>query len=123
MMESSDPKGIYLQIAGRARGEWNADERIPYVREMDVQPDANPDTVARSYPEFDHGQMERPLAEPEIPRAQKPVNLSLGEQMKSHLALGLACRPSILILHGGTFLCDRSLSGVPLNLRLPKGSS
>ena len=122
-MESSDPKGIYLQTAGRARGEWNAGERIPYVREKDVQPGANPDTVARSYPEFDHGYMERPLTEPEIPRAQKPASLPLGEQMKFHLALGLACRPAILILHGGTFLCDRSLSGGSPNLRLPKGSS
>lgn len=90
---------------------------------MDVQPGANPDTVARNYPEFDHGHMERPLAEPEILRAQKPASLSLEEQMKFHLALGLACWPSTPILHGGTFLCDRSLSGVSPNLRLPKGSS
>ncbi len=128
--------------------------------------------VAPLYPGFDHGYMERLLAELEIPRAQKLASLSLGEQKKFHLAFGLACRPSILvldeptngldipskglfrrlvaealtedrililathqvkdvellidrvlILHDGTFLCDRSLTGVSTSLRFSQEAS
>ena len=50
------------------------------------------------YPNFDDQHMERLLEELAIPLAQKLTSLSLGEQKKFHLAFGLACQPSILIL-------------------------
>ena len=54
--------------------------------------------VAPFYPDFDSADMDRLLTELDIPRRQKLASLSLGEQKKFHLAFGLACRPSILIL-------------------------
>ncbi len=50
------------------------------------------------YPNFDHEYLERLLEELAVPRAQKLASLSLGEQKKFHLAFGLACQPSVLIL-------------------------
>ena len=53
-MEFSEPKGIYLQIADRIRegilrGNWQAGERIPSVRELAVELGVNPNTVTKSY--------------------------------------------------------------------------
>ncbi len=122
--------------------------------------------VAPLYPDFDHEYLEHLLEELDIPREQNLTSLSLGEQKKFHLAFGLACRPSllildeptngldipskglfrrlvaealtedrililathqvkdvellidrVLILHNGSFICDRSLSGVSASLR------
>lgn len=50
------------------------------------------------YPRFDLNYMERLLAELEVPRDAKLSGLSLGEQKKFHLAFGLACGASLLIL-------------------------
>ncbi len=53
-MEFREPKGIYLQIADRIRerilrGEWQAGQRIPSIRELAVELGVNPNTVTRSY--------------------------------------------------------------------------
>ena len=53
-MEFSEPKGIYLQIADQMRerilrGEWQAGQRIPSIRELAVELGVNPNTVTRSY--------------------------------------------------------------------------
>ena len=53
-MEFSEPKGIYLQIADQIRerilrGEWEAGERIPSIRELAIDLGVNPNTVTRSY--------------------------------------------------------------------------
>lgn len=124
------------------------------------------------YPEFDREYLERLLGELDIPREQDLTSLSLGEQKKFHLAFGLACRPSILvldeptngldipskglfrrlvaealtedrililathqvkdvellidrvlILHDGSFICNRSLAGVSASLRFTQEAS
>lgn len=121
------------------------------------------------YPRFDAAAMERLLEELAVPRGQKLAGLSLGEQKKFHLAFGLACQPSVLILdeptngldipskglfrrlvaeaqtedrililathqvkdvellidrvlilHGGTLLCDRSISGTSTGFRFSR---
>ena len=53
-MEFNEPKGIYLQIADQMRerilrGEWQAGQRIPSIRELAVELGVNPNTVTRSY--------------------------------------------------------------------------
>lgn len=53
-MEFNDNKAIYLQIADTLcerilSGKWNAEERIPSVREMGTLLGVNPNTVVRSY--------------------------------------------------------------------------
>lgn len=53
-MHFSNHQAIYLQIADRIcdsilEGMWLADDRIPSVREMAVQIEVNPNTVARAY--------------------------------------------------------------------------
>ena len=53
-MEFSEPKGIYLQIADQIRerilrGEWEAGQRMPSIRELAVELGVNPNTVTRSY--------------------------------------------------------------------------
>ncbi len=54
--------------------------------------------MARFYPNFDSNYLESLLEEMSIPRGQVLTSLSLGEKKKFHLAFGLACRPSIMIL-------------------------
>ena len=54
--------------------------------------------MASFYPKFDSVYMDRLIEELELPRGQKLTSLSLGEQKKFHLAFGVACQPSILIL-------------------------
>ena len=54
--------------------------------------------IAPFYPDFDPNSMERLLADLEVPRDAKLSGLSLGEQKKFHLAFGLSCGASILIL-------------------------
>ncbi len=54
MMEFSEPKGIYQQIADQIRerilrSEWQAGERIPSVRELAIDLGVNPNTVTKSY--------------------------------------------------------------------------
>ena len=54
VMEFSDPKGIYQQIADQIRervlqGEWQAGERIPSIRELAIDLGVNPNTVTKSY--------------------------------------------------------------------------
>ena len=53
-MQFSRPRGIYLQIADQLRervlrGDWQAGERIPSIRELAVELGVNPNTVTRSY--------------------------------------------------------------------------
>ena len=53
-MEFSEHKPIYLQIADYlcekiAFGEWQAEERIPSVREFGAVIGVNPNTIARTY--------------------------------------------------------------------------
>ena len=53
-MEFNEPKGIYLQIAEQIgvrilQGEWQANERIPSIRELAVELGVNPNTVTKSY--------------------------------------------------------------------------
>ena len=48
------------------------------------------------YPRFDGDLMERLLAELDVPRGHKLVDLSLGERKKFCLAFGLACQPALL---------------------------
>ena len=53
-MEFSEPKGIYVQIADQIRerilrGEWEAGQRIPSIRELAVELGVNPNTVTKSY--------------------------------------------------------------------------
>ena len=53
-MQFSQPKGIYLQIADQIRerilrGDWEAGERIPSIRELAVELGVNPNTVTKSY--------------------------------------------------------------------------
>lgn len=54
--------------------------------------------LAPFYPNFDQALLERLLCELEVPRRQKLSTLSLGERKKFHLAFGLACQTSLLIL-------------------------
>ena len=54
--------------------------------------------LAPFYPAFDAGRLERLLADLEVPRGEKLSKLSLGERKKFHLAFGLACQTSLLIL-------------------------
>ncbi len=54
MMEFSEPKGIFQQIADQIRerildGEWQAGERIPSIRELAINLGVNPNTVTKSY--------------------------------------------------------------------------
>ena len=54
MMEFSEPKGIFQQIADQIRerileGEWRAGERIPSIRELAIELGVNPNTVTKSY--------------------------------------------------------------------------
>lgn len=54
MMEFSEPKGIFQQIADQIRerileGEWQAGERIPSIRELAIDLGVNPNTVTKSY--------------------------------------------------------------------------
>lgn len=53
-MEFKDHKGIYLQIADSLcerilNGKWDAEDRIPSVRELGATLGVNPNTVARTY--------------------------------------------------------------------------
>jgi DNA-binding transcriptional regulator YhcF (GntR family) len=53
-MEFNDAQAIYLQIADYVCDQiqlqkWNADEKIPSVRELAVTLEVNPNTVMRSY--------------------------------------------------------------------------
>lgn len=53
-MEFRDNKAIYLQIAEYVcehilLGKWQADQKIPSVREMAVELEVNPNTVMRTY--------------------------------------------------------------------------
>lgn len=54
--------------------------------------------MARFYPNFDSSYLESLLKEMSVPRGQVLASLSLGEKKKFHLAFGLACKPSIMIL-------------------------
>ena len=54
--------------------------------------------LAPFYPNFDQALLERLLRELEVPRRQTLSTLSLGERKKFHLAFGLACQTSLLIL-------------------------
>lgn len=54
--------------------------------------------TARFYPKFEFSYLENLLEEMSVPRGQILASLSLGERKKFHLAFGLACRPSIMIL-------------------------
>jgi len=54
VMEFSEPKGIFQQIADQIRerileGEWQAGERIPSIRELAIDLGVNPNTVTKSY--------------------------------------------------------------------------
>lgn len=53
-MDFSHHQAIYLQIADQVcdsilRGRWAPEERIPSVRDMAIQIEVNPNTVARAY--------------------------------------------------------------------------
>ncbi len=53
-MEFSSHQAIYLQIADQVcesilTGKWQYDNKIPSVRDMAVQIEVNPNTVARAY--------------------------------------------------------------------------
>jgi len=53
-MEFRDQRAIFLQIAdllidGILEKKWNAEERIPSVRELAASIEVNPNTVMRSY--------------------------------------------------------------------------
>jgi DNA-binding transcriptional regulator YhcF (GntR family) len=53
-MEFKEHKAIYLQIAESLcerilSGKWNAEDRIPSVRELGAKLGVNPNTVARTY--------------------------------------------------------------------------
>jgi len=53
-MQFKDKKAIYIQIADRITDNilserWKAEERIPSVREMAVDMEVNPNTIARTY--------------------------------------------------------------------------
>ncbi len=53
-MEFSGHKAIYLQIADQVcesilTGKWEFENKIPSVRDMAVQIEVNPNTVARAY--------------------------------------------------------------------------
>ena len=53
-MEFNDHKPIYLQIADTVcdkllSGEWNAEDRVPSVRELGMTLGVNPNTIMRSY--------------------------------------------------------------------------
>jgi DNA-binding transcriptional regulator YhcF (GntR family) len=53
-MKFKDSQPIFMQIAEHImdnimRGVWNAEERIPSVREMAVSIEVNPNTVMRTY--------------------------------------------------------------------------
>lgn len=53
-MEFKEPQAIYLQIAEYVcekilLEKWNADEKIPSVRELAVELEVNPNTAMRSY--------------------------------------------------------------------------
>lgn len=53
-MEFREDQAIYLQIADHfveniLKGKWEVGARIPSVREMAVQLEVNPNTVARTY--------------------------------------------------------------------------
>ena len=54
--------------------------------------------LAPLYPDFDADYFERLLGELDVPRGEKLAKMSLGEKKKFHLAFGLACKASILIL-------------------------
>jgi len=54
MQFTNSSQAIYLQIADYIcekilLAEWNAEEKIPSVRDMAVQLEVNPNTVARTY--------------------------------------------------------------------------
>jgi len=54
IMEFNEHKAIYLQIAESLcerilSGKWNAEDRIPSVRELGATLGVNPNTVARTY--------------------------------------------------------------------------
>lgn len=53
-MQFKDKKAIYIQIADKITDNilserWKAEERIPSVREMAVDMEVNPNTIARTY--------------------------------------------------------------------------
>ena len=53
-MQFKDKKAIYIQIADKITDNilserWKAEERIPSVREMAVNMEVNPNTIARTY--------------------------------------------------------------------------
>ncbi|GHU89310.1 GntR family transcriptional regulator [Bacteroidia bacterium] len=53
-MQFNDSQAIYLQIAEFIEGkilrkEWQADERIPSVRDLAISLEVNPNTVMRAY--------------------------------------------------------------------------
>lgn len=53
-MDFKETQAIYLQIVDFAcdsilAGKWQADERVPSVRELGVQLEVNPNTVMRAY--------------------------------------------------------------------------
>lgn len=53
-MEFRDNEAIYLQIAAHVSdniltGKWQAEQKIPSVRELAVELEVNPNTVMRSY--------------------------------------------------------------------------
>ena len=53
-MEFTEHKPIYLQISDKVcdrivNKEWNADERIPSVRELGAELGVNPNTIMRTY--------------------------------------------------------------------------
>ncbi len=53
-MQFKDKKAIYIQIADRITDNilserWKEEERIPSVREMAVDMEVNPNTIARTY--------------------------------------------------------------------------
>ena len=53
-MQFKEKKAIYIQIADKITdnilsGRWKSEERIPSVREMAVDMEVNPNTIARTY--------------------------------------------------------------------------
>ena len=53
-MEFKDKEAIYLQIAAHVcdhilTGKWQAEQKIPSVRDLAVELEVNPNTVMRSY--------------------------------------------------------------------------
>ncbi|MCK5673954.1 MAG: GntR family transcriptional regulator, partial [Spirochaetales bacterium] len=53
-MQFKDKKAIYIQIADKIADNilserWKEEERIPSVREMAVNMEVNPNTIARTY--------------------------------------------------------------------------